>query len=162
MQKGFLLLIHLVDLAKLNFNSEKKVQNSIDKKVTSEPQYIVNHLYKTLGNPNKNISPYENYSPYTSITDYIYNINFSKDTAIRLYTEPDLDFYKQWFPEIKISNLNAFSIQKMYNSLIKLGVQDIKYIETKNKGYRSNGQRSPHSWSIADAHEITKWILEKN
>ena len=79
-----------------------------------------------------------------------------------MYTEPDLDFYKQWFPEIKISNLNAFSIQKMYKSLLNLGYKNIEYIETKNKGYRANGDRAPHSWSIVDEKEIVKWILENN
>ena len=160
--KGVFIIDSPVDLANLYFNSEKKVQNSIDRKAISEPQYLVNRLNKTLGNPNENISPYENYSPYTSITNYIYNINFSKDIAIRLYTEPDLEFYKQWYNKIEFNDLNTSSIKKMYKSLHKLGYKNIEYIETQNKGYRSNGQRSPHSWSIVDAKEIVSWILKKN
>jgi len=31
-------------------------------------------------------------------------------------------------------------------------------IETKNKGYRNNGERNPHSWSIVDVDELIQWI----
>lgn len=159
---GIFIIDSPVDLANLYFASEKKAQYRTNKKVTSEPKYLVNHLNKTLGNPNKDISQYENYSPFTSITNYTYNIHFSKDMAIRLYTEPDLKFYRQWFDNMEFSDMNSSSIQKMYNSLLKLGHQNIEYIETKNKGYRSNGDQAPHSWSIADAHEIVEWIIDKN
>ena len=160
--KGVFIIDSPLDLANLYLTSEKKLQNCIDEKVNSEPQYLVNLLNKALGNPNEDISHYENYSPYTSTTNFIYNINFSKDTAIRLFTEPDLDFYQKWCSEIKFSDLNAFSIQKMYNSLLKLGYKNIEYIETQNKGYRANGNRSPHSWSIVDEKEIIDWILKNN
>ena len=31
---------------------------------------------------------------------------------------------------------------------------------TEKKGYRANGDRHPHSWSIVDKKELIKWMLE--
>ena len=160
--KGVFIIDSPVDLADLYFTSEKKVQNNIDEELISEPKYLIRHLTKTIGNPTEDISSYENYSPYTSMTDFTYNLQFSQDIAIRLYTEPALEFYKQRFNKIEFEDLNASSIKKIHQSLQKLGYKNIEYIETKNKGFRANGNRSPHSWSIVDEKEIVHWILKNN
>ncbi len=159
--KGLFIVDSPIDLANFYIASEKRAKDDVNN-ITSEADGLINLLNKRLGNPNEDISPYENYSPYTSKTDFTYNIHFSKNTAIRLYTEPDLVFQKQWFPNILFADLNTYSIQKMHTSLLKLGYQNIEYIETKNKGYRANGNRAPHSWSIVDEKEIVEWILDVN
>lgn len=37
----------------------------------------------------------------------------------------------------------------------------VEYIPTENKGYRSNGERHPHSWSIVDGTDLVNWMLEE-
>ncbi len=159
--KGLFIIDSPVDLANFYSRCQNIVQNN-DEEVIEESKYFLKYFNSNFGNPTEDISMYEEYSPYTSITNFTYNIPFSKNTATRLYTEPDLKYYKKKFNDIQFSDLNTFSIQKMHNSLLESGYQNIEYIETKNKGYRANGKRTPHSWSIVDAKEIVGWIFKNN
>ncbi|MDX6747060.1 hypothetical protein SHK09_09685 [Polaribacter sp. PL03] len=43
---------------------------------------------------------------------------------------------------------------------LEFGGDNIKLINTKNRGYRANGERHPHSWSIVDEKDLINWILE--
>jgi hypothetical protein len=43
--------------------------------------------------------------------------------------------------------------------LKKDGFKHVELITTENKGYRANGQRHPHSWSIVDGKDLIKWML---
>ncbi|MCF6279571.1 MAG: hypothetical protein L3J14_04405 [Flavobacteriaceae bacterium] len=159
--KGIFIIDAPVDLANFYFRCQKKLQNN-DGEITQFPKYFYELFNSTFGNPNEDISLYENYSPYTSATNFTYNIDYPKDMSIRLYTEPDLEFYQKIFNDFSFSDLNTPSIKKMYEDLKNNGHTDIKYIETTNKGFRADRTRSPHSWSIADEKEIVKWILKNN
>jgi hypothetical protein len=44
--------------------------------------------------------------------------------------------------------------------LKKSNFKQVEYISTENKGYRANGDRHPHSWSIVDKDKLVEWILE--
>ena len=55
--------------------------------------------------------------------------------------------------------LSLFSI---YNNLKIKGLKKIELINTKNKGYRADGTRHPHSWAIVDKENLLNWVLEKN
>lgn len=39
-----------------------------------------------------------------------------------------------------------------------MGNQEAEFIQTFQTGYRRNGQRHPHSWSIIDAEECVDWM----
>ena len=56
--------------------------------------------------------------------------------------------------------MNAYYIKRLSESLKKSGFSRVEYIPTENKGYRANGERHPHSWSIVDKKELIKWIME--
>ena len=57
--------------------------------------------------------------------------------------------------------MNAFYIKNLSKSLTKQGFENVEYIATKNKGYRANGDRHPHSWGIVDKKELIDWMLKK-
>lgn len=56
--------------------------------------------------------------------------------------------------------MNAYYIKKLSESLKNSGFGKVEYITTENKGYRENGKKHPHSWSIVDKNELIKWILK--
>ena len=56
--------------------------------------------------------------------------------------------------------MNAYYIRKLSQSLKESGFSQVDYIPTKNRGYRDNGDRHPHSWSIIDKDDLIKWIME--
>jgi hypothetical protein len=58
-------------------------------------------------------------------------------------------------------DLNAFYIKKLSEKLkLEFGNKNIELIETQNRGYRANGDRHPHSWSIVNKKELINWMLE--
>lgn len=59
-----------------------------------------------------------------------------------MYTEPDT----LWWKENRMAG---------YEKLKENHFTDIEYIPTKNKGYRTNGERHPHSWSIVDTMDLS-------
>ena len=54
---------------------------------------------------------------------------------------------------------NAYHIKCLAEDLKIQGFTKVEYIPTKDKGYRANGDRHPHSWSIIDKEELVKWML---
>ena len=78
---------------------------------------------------------------------------------IRLYTEPDT----LWWKKNRMADydqMNAYYIKRLSESLKKSGFRSVEYIPTQNKGYRANGERHPHSWSIIDKKELIKWMMK--
>jgi len=57
---------------------------------------------------------------------------------------------------------NAYYIQKLSESLKKRDFKNVEYIPTEKKGYRANGNRHPHSWSIIDKENLFDWMLNDN
>ena len=82
-----------------------------------------------------------------------------KNSKVRFYTEPD----SLWWKENRLTDFegtNAYAIEQIAKDLKAKNWEQFELIETKNKGYRSNGERHPHSWSIVDMYELIEWILE--
>ena len=113
-----------------------------------------------FGNPANGINIYEQHSPYTFQTQNINNLKGLEHLKIRLYTEPDT---KWWSKNRKndYEDLNAFYLQNLSEKLkSEFGKNNIELIKTKNRGYRANGERHPHSWSIVDEKDLVNWMLK--
>lgn len=152
--KGIFVVDSPVDLLKLYQNSKKRAQ--IEKpEANSESDFIIEYLEVMIGKPERDIELFKEFSPYLDTLKYIENVKF-KDTKLLFYTEPARKFnllnYNRTFEET-----NSYQIKNLHNELKKNGLIS-KYIETENKGYRKNGNRNPHSWSIIDEKEIIDWI----
>ena len=82
------------------------------------------------------------------------------DTPVRLYIEPDMDY---WIGERRYDyyTINAFDAAAMVNRLLILGNTRAELIVTSGKGYRPDGTRNPHSWSIVDEPELADWIVRQ-
>ena len=48
----------------------------------------------------------------------------------------------------------------MIRFLMLNGNKNAAFIQALGKGYRVDGTRHPHSWSIVNPAEFIKWILE--
>ncbi|WP_111706242.1 hypothetical protein [Lutibacter citreus] len=159
--KGVFIIDSPIDLLELHRAAKKNIDKNFSEVAVKESNWIINTLNKKLGNPKKGISNYEKYSVYTLESNYTKNLSKLKNTKIRLYTEPD----KKWWKENRMADYeqtNAYQIKKLSESLKALNFKSVEYIPTKNKGYRANGKRHPHSWSIIDKDDLINWILNKN
>lgn len=158
--KGVFIVDSPIDLLGLHKTSTKNLKRNFSEVSIQESKWIIKLLENEFGNPRDGISNYEENSPYTFESENINNLEDLKNLKIRLYTEPDLEW---WNKERRnnIDDLNAYYIQKLSKKLaLEFGGDNIKLINTKNRGYRANGERHPHSWSIVDEKDLINWILE--
>ncbi|MFC5196616.1 hypothetical protein ACFPH8_14860 [Bizionia hallyeonensis] len=157
---GVFIVDSPIDLAELYDTAEKNVKRDLGNSFTEESNWLLQTFNEEFGNPNSDISKYEQYSAFTSKTNNIDNIKNLKNTKIRLYTEPDTLWWKK-NTMAEYEEMNAYHIKRLSESLNKLEFKNVEYIPTTDKGYRENGERHPHSWSIVDKKKLINWMLNK-
>lgn len=158
--KGVFLVDSPIDLLRLYKTSEKNIAKNVASESVEEASWIVSEFDKIFGNPSLGLSKYEEHSPFTLETKSIQNISFLKEVKLRFYTEPDSIWWKENRAN-EYKDLNAYSIEKLAEELKKQNFDKTKLIKTKNRGFRANRNRHPHSWSIVDENDLVKWILEE-
>lgn len=155
---GVFIIDSPVDLMELYATAEENIQNQFSEVSVQEGKFLIDVLENNIGDPKYNIQNYENKSVYTFKSKNISNLKRLKHTDIRLYTEPDTI----WWKENRMNNYrrtNAYYIEMLAEDLIEEGFTNVEYIPTMNKGYRANGVRHPHSWSIVDQENLIEWML---
>ena len=159
--KGVFIVDSPVDLLGLYKVAEKNIISNFSSESVEEANWIIDTFNSEFGNPKDSISLYKKLSPYTLETNTISNVENLKNLKIRLYTEPDFDWWLKNRKNQK-DEINSYFIEQLYNDLKIKGFQKIELINTKNKGYRADGTRHPHSWAIVDKENLLNWVLEKN
>ena len=158
--KGVFIVDSPIDLIALYKSSEKNIERNFSEPSIQESTWLLETLGNNFGNPKDNIEKYEKNAVFTYSTINISNLKNLKRTKIRLYTEPDT----LWWKENRMADykqMNAFYIEKLAKSLTLKGYESVEYIATTDKGYRANGERHPHSWSIVDKKDLINWMLNK-
>ena len=158
--KGVFIVDSPIDLVALYKSSEKNIKRNFSEPSIQESTWLLETLGSNFGNPKDNIGEYEKNAVFTYSTNNTSNLKKLKRTKIRLYTEPDT----LWWKENRMADyeqMNAFYIKKLSESLKEKGYKSVEYIPTIDKGYRTNGERHPHSWAIVDKTELINWILNK-
>lgn len=157
--KGTFIVDAPIDLHALYESSVKDTNNpNFDEERLAEPKWIINYFEEEFGEDDDLVKNIQNVSPFTLKTKYI-NVSSLKKSKLRFYTEPD----KQWWKENRqtdFESTNAFAIEQIADKLKNENWNQFELIETENKGYRSDGSRHPHSWSIVDIEELVNWIKE--
>ncbi|WP_299318582.1 hypothetical protein [uncultured Maribacter sp.] len=157
--KGVFIIDSPIDLVALYKSSKKNLKRNFSKVSITESTWIIKNFENQLGNLEDEYLKYQRLASYTSETSNIDNLKGLKNTKIRLYTEPDT----LWWKKNRMADydqLNSYYIKSLSEDLRKLGFKRVEYISTENMGYRANGERHPHSWSIIDKKEIINWIME--
>ncbi len=157
--KGVFIVDSPIDLLGLYKVAEKNIISNFSEDSVGEAKWIINQFTTDFGNPKDSISKYEAFSPFTFETKNISNLKYLKDLKIRFYTEPDLLWWKTNRNNDK-EDLNAFFLEELYKNLKIKDFSNVEFITTKDKGYRVDGTRHPHSWSIVDKDELLEWIVD--
>ena len=159
--KGLFIADSPVDLLGLYKSSQKAIEKNISVPAVQEANWIIETFNLEFGTGDTLFTKYENKSPYFSKTNSSKNISNLNGLKIRLYSEPDTLWWKQ-NRQAEYEDMNAYYLEQLANNLSNLyGVEQVTYIKTKNRGYRANGNRHPHSWSIIDEKDLVNWILTK-
>ncbi|MEL6536503.1 MAG: hypothetical protein AAFQ98_13890, partial [Bacteroidota bacterium] len=157
--QGVFVVDSPVDLQQLYDHATLAVERNVAQPAVSEGQYLKQLFHNTLGTPSKDLARYEQASPYTYSTANITNIGALQTISVRLYTEPDLQWWKEERGVQSLSETNSGTLLQLQQTLSKNhGWQNISYESTSGKGYRADGTRHPHSWSIVDVEDLLEWM----
>lgn len=144
-----------LDYQRLYNEAKKSIQRNFNKDAVDEGKMITELLTKNLnGTPEINIQQYQVSSPFCYSANNGGNAYLLNKTAIRLYTEPDINWWinnrrKDYY------DINAIDNAALINQLKLNGNSEATLITTSDKGVKLNGH--PHSWSIVNEHELLLW-----
>lgn len=157
--KGTFIVDSPIDLFGLYESSIKDINNKeLSEERLSEPKWIVNYFEESFSKDSL-LFNIQKSSPVTLKTNNYSNISELKNKKLRFYIEPDIDWYEN-IRKTDFKSTNAYTIQQLYVLLKESNWKALELKESKNKGYRSNGDRNPHSWSIINVDNLLNWILE--
>ena len=140
-------------------SAELHVERNFSAITVQESKWLLRELTKKLGDPNLDIQPYQESAVFTSSRENFKNLENLRSCKIRLYTEVD----PKWWKENRGTSLeqtNAYYLEQLAASLHNVGFSKVEYITSTQKGYRANGERHPHSWSIVDKEDLFQWMLQ--
>lgn len=157
--KGIFLVDSPLDLEELYNAAKKDIERNLDKDAVEEGKFLVKMFEQEIGKPEDSIEKYRTLSPYLISSNSTINIENLKNIKVRFYCEPDLDWQMKNRGRT-YEELNAYQLEKTYNSLVNLGSKKAEFIKTENRGIRANGEKHPHSWNIVEREALLKWIEE--
>lgn len=124
-----------------------------------ESQYLT-QMFRDMfhGTPEDNPAPYWEHSIVTASKANGGNAAHFRRMPMRLYSEPDMDFYVA--NGMDYAAINASDQVSLATILRAQGNQNVSLVLTSGRGYRAdlNNIRHPHSWSIVDEPALADWI----
>ncbi|WP_306642893.1 hypothetical protein [Sanyastnella coralliicola] len=147
-----------IDLEQLYLNAEENIERNFHPWAIGESLMITQTINDSIGNGNRD-EFFNDFSLYRRSSN-AHLLEDLKSTSLRFYTEPDT----AWHRENRGTNyedINAYQLEGL-TSLLRSEGFDVQMITTTGKGYRPDGMRHPHSWSIVDQEELVKWFLSLN
>jgi hypothetical protein len=156
---GVFIVDSPLDLEELYRSAKREVEKNINEEAVNEGKFLTDLFENNIGTPDENMEKYKSISPYLISQGSANNIAHLVNTKVRFYTEPDLEWQKK-VKQREYEDLNAYKCEQTHKALLKLGSTKSELIVTQNRGFRANGQKHPHSWSIVERESLLKWILE--
>ena len=145
-----------IDLYALYESSIKDISNpNFDDERLAEPKWIINYFEEEFTKDSlleniQKVSPFTLVNKFSSVTNL-------KTSKLGFYTEPDSLWWKE-NRQTDFESTNAYVIRQIAKDLKEKNWNQFELIETNEKGYRANGERHPHSWSIVDTKNLIEWI----
>jgi pimeloyl-ACP methyl ester carboxylesterase len=146
--------IDVIDLMRYFDNEIKKNFSPIG---VEEARVVKGMLTQEYGDLKTHLKNYIELSPFYNAQVGEGNERFLKETAVRVYHDLDINWYlknrrRSFYDENMLNN------SEMINRLLLMGNQKAEFMVAKTPGYRSDGTRHPHSWSIVDEMDCILWI----
>lgn len=150
--KGLMAIDPPLDLERIYASAERNIKNC-DGIIRKQGYAIKGQLDNAFGgSPKEHPNEYLKHSSYSASAADGGNAKYLKNLAIRLYSEPDLDFVqKTYCTEMQFDDINSYDLKGLSKFLVSIGNTQSEYIITKGRGF--------HSWNIVDAKECADWIV---
>ena len=149
-----------LDMVRNYHECKKASELNLNPTGATESEWIAAYLKSNLkGTPENALKTYINYSPFCYTAENGGNAKAFKNIYVRCYTEPDVN----WWIENRgrdYYGMNAIDLAALVNQLKISGSKKAELITTIEKGFRGDGSRHPHSWSIVDEKELVEWFVK--
>jgi hypothetical protein len=141
-------------LRELNRQCPNEAANKLGK---AEANWILNYYEQNFGSYIDDSTVYIEHSCFTATQSDGGNGKYLKNIPLNMIHEIDI----MWLIKERcrdLSDANAVISSKFINFLIGLGNKEATITLTSDKGYRADGRRHPHSWSIAEPIPTLDWL----
>jgi pimeloyl-ACP methyl ester carboxylesterase len=129
------------------------------KAALNENRFLIDYFHKLYGGPPEQYhQKYIEGSQFSRNQDDGGNAKHLIHVPVRLYCDPDI-LWQLKYKGRDYYHMNAANLSAMVNFLIKRGNRQAELIPAIGKGFRVDGTRHPHSWSIVDAPDCVNWII---
>lgn len=147
-----------VDFANMYHQFEREVEKNVSAMAVNEARYYLDGMQKYFcGSPSQHPEKYIDYSIYSRSEKQGGNAKYLKSVPLRIYSDPDVD----WAIKNRQRDLYDMNAPDQTALIIELNLQgneQAEFINCLGKGYRLDGIRHPHSWSLVDAADCLVWI----
>lgn len=148
-----------LDWARMYYTFSRTIQKNFSEPAVLEARLYIDKLNAQFGgSPSQFPKAYSKYSMYLRSDSAGGNAKYLKNIPIRIYTDPDI----QWQlnnRRVDYYDMNVLDQAAMINQLNQAGNSRAELVVALGKGYRPDGRRHPHSWSIVDAVDFNKWMM---
>ena len=123
----------------------------------AEANWILSYYEQNFGSYLQDSTAYIKHSCFTATQSDGGHGKYLKNVPVNMIHEIDI----MWLIEERcrdLSDANAVISSKFINFLIGLGNKEATITLTSDKGYRADGSRHPHSWSIAEPIPTLDWL----
>jgi hypothetical protein len=149
-----------LDLANLYYTFARTIEKNVSSIAVQEAKSYLDKMNSQFGgDPENYAQKYIHYSMYSRSQPKGGNAGYLKSIPIRIYSDPDIDWYLK-NRQVDLYDMNALDQTAMINDLHHMGNDRAEFISALGKGYRSNGMRHPHSWSIVEPVDCISWIMK--
>lgn len=148
-----------IDLFTLWDFFKETIAANFSEPAVSEAKNAMNIVNREYGNPENNIKLFSSMTPFCMNKAWGDNEKYLKNTAVRVYHDIDVA-WRLVNRHQTVHNSNYEVTSELICRLLLLGNTRAEFIQSAKKGYRSNGMRHPHSWSIVDERECIQWVLK--
>lgn len=155
--QGVFMIDSPVDIIDFWYYCQREIAKNASAVSVNEAKYISNLMLEEIGTLEDHLSQYEGLTPFNYRLQEPGNERFLKDVAVRSYHEIDINWILK---ERRRSayEANFLNASELINRLLLLNNARAEFIQSKKKGYRKDGTRHPHSWSIVDEEELIDWV----
>lgn len=154
--KGVFMVDSPIDIFTIWDDLQESAKNKYAPNAVEEAERAMKFVKDDHGVPRENISIYSKLTPFCMNKKYGENEIYLKTTAVRAYHDVDISW---WLVNRNqtVREANYYVTSELINRLLLMGNKKAEFMQSYQTGYRSDGQRHPHSWSIVDAVECIQW-----
>jgi hypothetical protein len=148
-----------IDIFTIYDQLEESAKNNYSDLAVEEAVRAMGYIKNDYGIPRENIPTYAKLTAFSMNKDYGQNEIYLKSTPVRTYHDVDIAWrIKNRNQTVHGSNYEVTA--ELINRLVLMGNDKAEFMQSFQTGYRSNGLRHPHSWSIVNEVEFMQWMKE--